>query len=49
MELKIIRKIDKLGRIVIPQDVRKTLALQTGTIIEITVENNTVVLQKKQG
>jgi len=46
MKIKIIRKIDKLGRIVIPKDVRLTLNLESGNSIEITVENETVVLKK---
>ena len=46
MELKIIRNIDKLGRIVIPKDARKTLGLQIGDAIDITVKNNTVILKK---
>ncbi len=48
MELKIIRKIDKLGRIVIPKDARKTLGLQIGDTIKITIENDSVVLKKAE-
>ena len=46
MEIKIIRKIDKLCRIVIPNDVRKSLDLKKGDSITITVENGAVVLRK---
>lgn len=46
MEIKIIRKIDELGRIVIPKDIRTTLNLDCGDNIEIIVANNTVVLKK---
>lgn len=46
MKIKIIRKIDKLGRIVIPKDVRTTLNLEIENNIEITIENETVVLKK---
>ena len=48
MEIKIIRKIDKLGRIVIPRDVRKTLAIDSNDNLEIAVKNNTIILRKKQ-
>ena len=46
MKIKISRKIDKLGRIVIPKDVRTTLNLEIENNIEITIENETVVLKK---
>ena len=46
MKLKIIRKIDKLGRIVIPKDLRKALSLTFDTEVEITVENGTIILKK---
>lgn len=48
MNIKIIRKIDNLGRVVIPKDVRSTLNLALGEVIVITVENNTVVLKKAE-
>ena len=38
MEIRIIRKIDQLGRMVIPKDVRATLGMALGDMIEITVE-----------
>ena len=46
MKIKIIRKIDELGRIVIPKDIRMTLHLEKGDDIEIAVEENAVVLKK---
>ena len=48
MKIKIIRKIDKLGRIVIPKDVRNTLSLKAEDSIEIMVENNSVILKKSE-
>ena len=48
MEIKIIRKIDNLGRIVIPRDVRKTLGIDYNDNLEIAVENNAIVLRKKE-
>ena len=44
--MKIIRKIDKLGRIVIPKDARKTLELELGDKIEISVKNSAIILTK---
>ena len=46
MKIKIVRKIDKLARIVIPKDVRISLGLNLGDSIEISVKNGTVVLSK---
>ena len=46
MKIKIIRKIDELGRVVIPKDVSKTLNIYPGDNVEITTENNTVILRK---
>jgi transcriptional pleiotropic regulator of transition state genes len=47
MQIKIIRKIDRLGRIVIPNDIRKTLKLQSGDTVEIKVENGAVIVKKE--
>ena len=46
MEIKIIRKIDRLGRIVIPNDIRKTLKLKADDPVEIKVENGAVIIKK---
>lgn len=46
MEIKIIRKIDELGRIVVPKDVRQTLSIKCGDEIEITVEDGAIILKK---
>lgn len=43
----IVRRIDELGRIVIPKEIRKTLRLHVGTQMEIyTTEENALVLKK---
>ena len=36
----IIRRIDDLGRIVIPKEIRRNLRVKEGTPIEITVDKN---------
>ncbi len=48
MEFKLLRRVDVLGRIVIPKDIRRTLHLQADDDVEITVENNAVVLRKRK-
>lgn len=42
----ITRKIDDLGRIVLPKELRKTLGIEPGTPIEIYTEEETIVLKK---
>ena len=42
----IIRKIDDLGRIVIPKEIRKTLSIKDGEDIEIFIEEEMIILKK---
>ena len=44
--LGIVRKVDQLGRIVIPKELRGTLQLDTGTPMEIFVEEDKIILRK---
>ena len=48
MEIKIIREIDELGRIVIPRDARRELCIGCGDKLEITVENGAIILKKSE-
>jgi len=41
-----VRRIDKLGRVVIPLEVRRALGIDKGDLLEIYVERGDVVLQK---
>ena len=43
----IVRKIDDLGRIVIPKEIRKTLRIKEGTPLEIFTEDNGDIIFKK--
>ncbi len=43
----IVRKVDDLGRIVIPKEIRKTLKIREGDELEISVEDNTKILLRK--
>lgn len=40
------RKIDELGRIVIPKEIRNSLDINSYDLIEINIENNNIVLSK---
>ena len=42
----IIRRIDELGRIVIPKEIRKSLRIKNGDSLEILVENENITLKK---
>lgn len=45
----ILRKVDDLGRIVIPKEIRKNLKIREGEELEISIQNeNQVVLQKSE-
>ncbi len=44
--LGIVRKIDELGRIVLPIETRKRLDLSSGDGVEIFVERDRVILKK---
>ena len=44
--LGIVRKIDELGRIVVPKEIRKTLNIDNGDPLEIFVEGDQIILKK---
>lgn len=43
----IIRRIDELGRIVIPKEIRKTLRIKEGENLEIYIDSNENIILKK--
>lgn len=43
-----LRKIDELGRVVIPHDMRNMAGIQSQDILEIYVENGRIVMDKFQ-
>lgn len=43
----VVRRIDELGRIVIPKEIRKTMRLREGEKIEIYISNKDEILLKK--
>lgn len=44
----IVRKIDELGRLVIPKEIRKSLNIHSGEDIEFFIEEDKVILTKYQ-
>lgn len=42
----IVRKIDHLGRIVLPIELRRVLEIDKDSALEIYVENDTIILRK---
>ena len=42
----ITRRIDELGRIVIPKEMRNNLGIREGEPLEIYVENNSIIIKK---
>lgn len=42
----IVRKVDELGRVVIPIELRRTLGIEVKDNLEIFVENDQIVLKK---
>jgi AbrB family transcriptional regulator, transcriptional pleiotropic regulator of transition state genes len=44
----IVRKLDTLGRIVLPMELRRTFELEVGDPVEIFVEGSDIVLRKYQ-
>lgn len=42
----IIRRMDDLGRIIIPKEIRRTLGVEEGTPFEIYIEPNAIILKK---
>lgn len=42
----VIRRIDELGRIVIPKEIRKNLRIKNGESLEVFVDNDDIILKK---
>jgi transcriptional pleiotropic regulator of transition state genes len=43
----VVRKIDELGRIVIPSELRKVFGIREGDQLEISVDGERIILQKR--
>ena len=44
----VVRKIDELGRIVLPSELRRVFGIHEGDELEISVDGEQVILQKRQ-
>lgn len=44
--ISIVRRIDELGRIVIPKEIRRTLNIREDEPLEIFIEDKKIILQK---
>lgn len=44
----LIRKLDPLGRLVVPVNLRQTMSIEPGDPMEIYMDGNTIVLRKHQ-
>ena len=44
----VVRKIDELGRIVLPIEIRKTLDIQQKDALELFIDEDKIILQKYQ-
>lgn len=42
----VVRRIDELGRIVVPKEMRRTLRIREGDSIEISSNDNSIILRK---
>lgn len=45
-ETGIVRRVDELGRVVLPMELRRTLHISTGDSLEFYVESDRIVLKK---
>ncbi|PDY44518.1 AbrB/MazE/SpoVT family DNA-binding domain-containing protein [Bacillus pseudomycoides] len=44
----VLRKVDELGRVVIPVELRRILGIDTGSALEFHVDEENVVLRKQE-
>ena len=43
---KVVRRMDDLGRIVVPKEIRKNVGVREGEPLEIFIENNMICITK---
>jgi AbrB family transcriptional regulator, transcriptional pleiotropic regulator of transition state genes len=46
MTIGATRRIDQLGRVVVPVELRRTLAIREGDLLEVTAEDGRLILRK---
>lgn len=47
--VEVVRKIDEIGRVTIPKDLRDILRLTTGDPVTISIDGDSLVLKKQSG
>lgn len=47
MQMKQVRKLDELGRIALPADVRESFCWQTGDKLEVIMQEDGILLRKQ--
>ena len=45
----IVRRIDDLGRIIIPKEIRRSMKIQDGELLEIFLKDDTICFKKYRG
>ena len=45
----IVRRMDELGRVVIPKELRRTMRLREGEEVEVTQKDDTLIIRKFSG
>lgn len=48
MHLTNYREIDKLGRVVIPKDIRNHLHIEPGDILRVSADNDSITIRKAE-
>lgn len=48
MSFTYFREIDRLGRVVIPMDIRKSLSINAGDVLKINADENQITLKKAE-
>lgn len=48
MSFTYFREIDRLGRVVIPMDIRKSLSINAGDVLKISADDEKITLQKAE-
>ena len=48
MSFTYFREIDRLGRVVIPMDIRKSLSINAGEVLKISADDEKITLQKAE-
>lgn len=46
MQISFIRRLDELGRIVIPKEIRNKLKLNNGDLLDLNISNDSLVIRK---